>query len=692
MKNSISILFLLFTILTFGQRKEYNKAGKLFLNKEYAAANEIIEKILVDYNIDKLDIELKYYILTIASDSNYNLNHYEKALNYYTELKKIVVDGKIEVQDKKTFISRIDKLTEELLSKIKKDDTIPQNNSNDNTTASLDNGTKSATTKSMSDDKIVTLTVTGSGKTLEEAKLNALRSAIEQAFGTFISSKTEILNDNLVKDEILSVSNGNIQKFDVVSEITLPSGIFATTLSATVSINKLSTFAESKGVVVEFKGSLFAANIKLQKLNEEAENKVMTSLFGLMHENLQSVFDYKIETKNPILNEDQINYSVPVKVTAIGNQNFDVTTNYLINTLNAISLKNSELEDYINLKKQVYKVEILYNNKNNVFYLRNDLSFQCIKLLSKSWEFYLGCYQVNNDINTIDGPGGYFFKANYYNMNGQNFAPFISAETFSDEYRDFHFKDNQYTWQDFTNGRISYKLITLNTESMNELVLKIPSVFSEVATFEWNDFKTLAELEKINSYVVKPTGTISEFKNGGYVIYENNGHGIIACPLSYSIGSDWGISDPLINTGKEIMDGKTNTIKISALSDKNIGKASKNISFSGYKDWVIPSENELKLLFDKLYLTGILKSDNYMISSTLKGDYDFPKIFALTNRDFFKSFLNKNISNNNLSVKKNNEHNDNKSFNSNKNDNSHYYTIRDIQYSGNVGIQAIRYF
>ena len=52
------------------------------------------------------------------------------------------------------------------------------------------------------ENKTITLTVSGTGKNLEEAKNNALRSAIEQAFGAFISSKTEILNDNLVKDEI----------------------------------------------------------------------------------------------------------------------------------------------------------------------------------------------------------------------------------------------------------------------------------------------------------------------------------------------------------------------------------------------------------------------------------------------------------------------------------------------------------
>jgi hypothetical protein len=57
------------------------------------------------------------------------------------------------------------------------------------------------------DNKTVTLIVSGQGKTQEEAKLNALRGAIEQAFGAFISSKTEILNDRLIKDEIISLSN-----------------------------------------------------------------------------------------------------------------------------------------------------------------------------------------------------------------------------------------------------------------------------------------------------------------------------------------------------------------------------------------------------------------------------------------------------------------------------------------------------
>ena len=138
------------------------------------------------------------------------------------------------------------------------------------------------------DEKTVTLVVSGQGKTQDEAKQNALRSAIEQAFGTFISSKTEILNDNLVKDEIVSIANGNIQKFDIISEVQIPDGGYATTLKATVSVTKLTSFVESKGVEVEFKGSLFGANLRQQKLNEEAEYKAILNLCETSNEILSN--------------------------------------------------------------------------------------------------------------------------------------------------------------------------------------------------------------------------------------------------------------------------------------------------------------------------------------------------------------------------------------------------------------------
>lgn len=59
----------------------------------------------------------------------------------------------------------------------------------------------------------VTLTVSSDGATKGDAVKAALRSAIEQAYGTFVSANTSILNDSLVQDEIVTVASGNIKGY-----------------------------------------------------------------------------------------------------------------------------------------------------------------------------------------------------------------------------------------------------------------------------------------------------------------------------------------------------------------------------------------------------------------------------------------------------------------------------------------------
>ena len=54
-------------------------------------------------------------------------------------------------------------------------------------------------TFSQTASKEVSITASGSGKTLEDAKQASLRSATEQAFGAFISSKKEMFNAYLVQ-------------------------------------------------------------------------------------------------------------------------------------------------------------------------------------------------------------------------------------------------------------------------------------------------------------------------------------------------------------------------------------------------------------------------------------------------------------------------------------------------------------
>ena len=240
------------------------------------------------------------------------------------------------------------------------------------------------------EDKTVTLSISGQGKTQDEAKQNALRNAIEQAFGVFISSNTEILNDELVKDEIVSVSNGNIQKFEVISEVQIPDGGFATTLNATVSVNKLTSFVESKGYEVEFKGSLFASNIGLQNLMEKNEVEAIKNMVPVLKSFSEKSFEYVLQTSEPKMNPtDKSEWLIGVSVGVKVNKNFMQIPKILQETVSNLSLEEHDLENYTSLNKSVYPITIATKSIQKTYHLRSEESIATIL------DFV---YSMNNDI------------------------------------------------------------------------------------------------------------------------------------------------------------------------------------------------------------------------------------------------------------------------------------------------------
>ena len=232
------------------------------------------------------------------------------------------------------------------------------------------------------DDKTVTLTVSAQGATLSEAKQNALRDAIEQAFGAFVSSNTEILNDELVKDEIVSVSNGNIQKFDILSQTELSDIGYAITLSATVSITKLELFAKTSGLEIEFKGGLFAQNIRLQTLNEAAEAKAVLNLCYTADIILRKSIDYTVSYKPPYLRQNTKYWVLDITVISEINENISVFKNYFEETMKNISMKKDEIETYKELNKKIYFIELtdypIELPTEKLIILRNETSYKAI--------------------------------------------------------------------------------------------------------------------------------------------------------------------------------------------------------------------------------------------------------------------------------------------------------------------------
>jgi hypothetical protein len=395
--------------------------------------------------------------------------------------------------------------------------------------------------KAQESNKDVTITASGSGKTLDVAKQTALRGAIEQAFGTFISAKTEIFNDEVVADQIASVSSGNIKSFEMLNESQLPDGSWGVTLKAIVSVDKLTSFVQAKGVVVEIKGGLFALNIKQQMLNEEGEVKAIADMVGLLHEPMQTAFDYEIQTKNPVSTGAE-NWKVDYEVTAKTNKNMEFCSDYFIKTLRAVGMTPEEVKNYKSLNKKVFPIEVLcygpkepfleqiVNNyfepkirKGTVFYLRNLNSVKAINSFLFNAHFYINLFEVQNGISLIN-------EGEKKCVIGKSFL--------------FGFRENlDYVHEGFK--------------------INLPKAGITYRKFYCSDQLSLTQIEQLTKYEVKPKGVVSQFKHGGYVVYEENGRGLV-CSIF------------------------------------DVDENQTTLSLNGYDDWETPSIADFKLVTEKL--------------------------------------------------------------------------------------------
>jgi hypothetical protein len=263
----------------------------------------------------------------------------------------------------------------------------------------------------------VSLVVSSKGTTEEEARTNALRSAIEQAFGTFVSARTEILDDELVQDQIVSVSNGNIKKFEILSSLYLAEQkSHLITLNATVSLDKLTSFVQSKGYNdVSFDGGGFAMNLKIQKLNEKSEIIAIRNLIeqglilseGFFDRNLK-VGDPRLEASN---DPSQNKYQVPLSVNSTLNSNWITFHDYYIKTLKKISMSKDEVISYKAMNKKVYVyfiVEKIVQSKHNDYpnLTVESWDFLCTDTLSFRTQdalYYLESYNLILNAKYLDG-------------------------------------------------------------------------------------------------------------------------------------------------------------------------------------------------------------------------------------------------------------------------------------------------
>ena len=214
----------------------------------------------------------------------------------------------------------------------------------------------------------VTLVVSGDGTTKEEATHVALRSAVEQAYGVFVSANTEIMNDELVKDEIATVTSGNVKSYKELNCISLPNGNQMVTLEAVVSTKKLAAYAQSKGASCEFAGATFGANLRLLKLNQENTKKAFENLL----QQCKAIAPYIVEPSLQV-EDPTVDGLVPFRITLYSTPNLWEFSELIVTTLKALQINDEQLEALKTLKADLYPIKVIANNYSYNNYVARDL-------------------------------------------------------------------------------------------------------------------------------------------------------------------------------------------------------------------------------------------------------------------------------------------------------------------------------
>lgn len=306
----------------------------------------------------------------------------------------------------------------------------------------------------------VTLVVFGKAVDSEKATAVALRSAIEQAYGVFVSANTTILNDALVKDEIVTISSGNIKSYKVLSDVKCEDGQEMVTVKATVCISKLISYAKSKGASTEFAGAAFAQNMKMKELNKKNELQALQNVLALVKEMLPIAFDKKLSIAdptnpkkdfrtdlnpiyaNPAVGADAIiesyknylnlldgYYQMKFYVSIVPNDNTNYILQNISNTLKAIALNEEERTEYEKMNMKMSRLIIHWpadyksGEPRNELYLNFRNSEEDIsKLLSEFTNIFLEEFSNFKIVDNLGNSSSFngFLMGSYHGMHSED--------------------------------------------------------------------------------------------------------------------------------------------------------------------------------------------------------------------------------------------------------------------------------
>jgi hypothetical protein len=246
-------------------------------------------------------------------------------------------------------------------------------------------------------NQIETVVAFGTGANQADALYNAKINAMDQIFGTFISTKTVITNDSVAMSNVISITNGKITNYEIIKTDKTELG-YIITIKVSANLQNLVAFCNTIGIESYVQGSMFSDNLGTKLKNKENEIKVLNNFLETFKKEIPTIFDYTIKTNEPLKASNSENFLIKINCEFVLNKNYNSILNVLIDLINEIGIRESELPDYKRSNLEYFPIFIQSNERTCYKFLRSKDAQKTVLNFVKLIEEYLQTHAiVRND-------------------------------------------------------------------------------------------------------------------------------------------------------------------------------------------------------------------------------------------------------------------------------------------------------
>jgi hypothetical protein len=376
-------------------------------------------------------------------------------------------------------------------------------------------------------NQIETVVAFGTGANQADALYNAKLNAMDQIFGTFISTKTVISNDSIVMNNVISITNGQITNYEILKTDKTENG-YIITIKVSTNLQNLVAFCKSIGVDSYIQGSMFSDILATKLKNKENEIKVLNSFLETFKKEIPTLFDYSIITSDPVKASNSDNFLIKINCEFVLNKNYNSILNVLIDLINQIGIKPTELPDFKKNNLDYLPIFLQSNEQACYKYLRSKESQKIILNFVKLIEEYVQTHAiVRNDRKELRPYSRIGDNFNFlYFLNGESWESYKFFSTYNQllSIGKLSYKcdkgDEQYLADEIKKKYnispcIDISDSTLYSEKFeygNKINIETPffiitskcvSYSNSKVKFTYNDWVTVDEMKKIEKYTIK---------------------------------------------------------------------------------------------------------------------------------------------------------------------------------------------